>query len=288
MHARKSVEKPASTPAQNHLEPALLQPVYVPDGRSFLAWVGGKSKLAKQVVELMPAHHTYVEVFAGAAWVLFRKSESRVEILNDLNGDLINLYRCVKYHLEEFVRQFKYSLVSREEFQRLHRAVPDTLTDIQRAARYYYLLKAGYGGKAADHTFSAGPSTKSRLNLLRIEEELSAAHVRLAQVTIERQPYGKLIERLDRPNVLFYADPPYWGCEDYYGKGLFARADFEQLASQLGSIKGKCIVSLNDTPEVRQIFSGFRLIAAPTKWSLGVTEGAPLKTISELLIVNFD
>lgn len=266
---------------------ARAETVFVPEGRSFLAWVGGKSKLSRQVVELMPPHHTYVEVFAGAAWVLFRKSESRVEVLNDINGDLINLYRCVKYHLEEFVRQFKFSLVSRDEFQRLHRAVPDTLTDIQRAARYYYLLKAGYGGKAAEHCFSSGPSTKSRLNLLRIEEELSAAHLRLAQVTIERQPYAKIIERLDRPTTLFYLDPPYFGCEDYYGKGLFSRDDFERLALQMSTIKGKCIVSLNDTPEVRAIFKGFRLIAAPTKWSLGVVQGAPLKTISELLIVNF-
>lgn len=270
------------------LQPDLTTPSYVPEGRAFLAWVGGKSKLARQVVGLMPPHHSYIEVFAGAAWVLFRKEQSRVEVINDLNGELVNLYRCIKFHLEEFVRQFKFSLVSREEFTRLQKAPPETLTDIQRAARYYYLLKAGYGAKAFGHTFSSPVSGRSRLNLLRIEEELSAAHLRLAQVTIERQPYAQLIERMDTPTTLFYLDPPYFKCENHYGKGLFERADFERIATKLASIKGKFIVSLNDTPEVRQIFRAFRVVAAPTKWSLGIGKGQQLKTVSELLILNFN
>lgn len=266
----------------------LTAPTYVPEGRSFIAWVGGKSKLAEQVIATMPPHHTYVEVFAGAAWVLFRKSESRVEIINDFNGELVNLYRCLQCHLDEFVRQFRYSLVSRAEFLRLHRAVPDTLTDIQRAARYYYLLKAGYGGKATGQTFSSGPTAKSRLNLLRIEEELSATHIRLSQVTIEQQPYEKIIERLDRPATLFYLDPPYFGFENHYGKGLFGREDFARLATQLATIKGKCIVSLNDTPEIRQTFAGFRILPATTKWSMGIGKGKKLPEAKEVLILNYD
>jgi DNA adenine methylase len=109
--------------------------------KSPLAWVGGKSKLTSTIIPLIPAHQCYVEVFAGAAWVLFRKEPSKVEVINDINGDLITLYRVIQNHLEEFVRYFKWSLVSREEFDRLQRVDESTLTDIQRAARFYYWLK---------------------------------------------------------------------------------------------------------------------------------------------------
>jgi DNA adenine methylase len=262
------------------------KPEYVPDGRSFLSWVGGKSKLAEQVIASMPPHHTYVEVFAGAAWVLFRKSESRVEVINDINGELVNLYRIVQRHLEEFVRQFKFMLISREEFARLKASPPETLTDIQRAARYYYLLKAGYGSKAAEHTFSAAPTGRSNFNLLRIEEDLSVAHMRLARVTVERQHYATIIERMDREGTLFYLDPPYWGCENHYGKGLFSREDFTALAAQLAQIKGQFIVSINDTPEIREVFGEFNIGIAPTRWSLGARSGKT-QPIKELLITNF-
>lgn len=269
-------------------QPALTTADYVPEGRSFIAWVGGKSRLAADVIAAMPSHHAYVEVFGGAGWVLFRKTESRVEVLNDINGELINLYRVVKCHLEEFVRQFKYSLISREEFARLHRSVPDTLTDIQRAARYYYLLKAGYGAKATGQTFSVSPTAPSRMNLLRIEEDLSAAHLRLARVTLERRHYSELLNRLDRPSTFFYLDPPYFGFEGHYGKGLFSREDFQQLVDQLRGIEGKWMVSLNDTPEVRHLFRDFRILPATTTWSLGARAGQKTDKVREVLIVNYD
>ncbi len=82
--------------------------------RSFLSWLGGKSLLADKIVPLMPPHHCYVEVFAGAAWLLFKKPESRVEVINDINLDLVTLYRVVKNHLDEFVRYLRWILVSRE------------------------------------------------------------------------------------------------------------------------------------------------------------------------------
>lgn len=108
--------------------------------RSPLAgWMGGKLQLSKRIVAAIPEHTCYVEPFAGAAWVLFRKLESDVEVINDINRELVTFYRCIQHHLEEFVRYFKWVLVARDEFERLKRVEPDTLTDIQRAARFYYL-----------------------------------------------------------------------------------------------------------------------------------------------------
>lgn len=106
---------------------------------SFLSYLGGKSRLVSTVVPMIPKHHTYIEPFCGAGWVFFGKEPSRVEVLNDINRDLVTLFRVVQNHLEEFVRYFKWVLVSRDEFERLKDVDPDTLTDIQRSARFFYL-----------------------------------------------------------------------------------------------------------------------------------------------------
>ena len=109
-------------------------------------WIGGKRRLAKHILPLFPAHTCYVEPFCGAAALYFLKTPSKIEVINDINGELVNLYRVVKHHLEEFVRQFKWALVSRQIFKWLQDTPEETLTDIQRAARFYYLQKQAFGG----------------------------------------------------------------------------------------------------------------------------------------------
>lgn len=230
--------------------------------KSPLAWLGGKSKLADRIIQRMPDHEAYCEVFAGAAWVLFKKPESRVEIINDINSELVNLYRCVRLHLEELCKQFKW----------------------MRAARFYYLAKTSFGAKVRSPTFGIAATGPSRLNLLRIEEDLSQAHLRLSRVTIENRPYDQVIRRFDKPGTLFYIDPPYWGCEDDYGVGIFNRGDFDRLAGQLDGLAGKFILSLNDTPGVREVFQNFHIEAIDTKYSIGSKRSG---AIGEVLITNF-
>lgn len=257
----------------------------VRDGKSFLAWVGGKSLLADRIIALAPPHTCYCEVFAGAAWVLFKKPESKVEVLNDLNADLVTLYRVVQNHLEEFIRYFRWTLVSRDEFARLKKVRPETLTDIQRAARLYYMVKAAFGAKASGSTFGTSTTVPPRLNLLRIEEELSGAHLRLARVLIENQPFHEFIPTKDRAHTWFYIDPPYYGCEGYYGPGMFEPADFERLAALLECVKGRFVMSINDHPEVRRIFVAFRRFGASTTYTL---RGGTGKRVGELLFTNFE
>lgn len=246
-------------------------------------WMGGKSLLARRIIERIPAHACYVEPFAGAAWVLFKKPESRVEVINDINKDVITLYRCLQWHLDEFVRYFKWALVSRDEFQRLKAAVPDTLTDIQRAARFYYLRQSCFGGRINSPFFGYSSGRAPKLNLLRIEEQLSAVHLRLSRVYVECLPYSEVIKRYDGPETFFYLDPPYWDCEGYYGPGIFSREDFTRLAEQLASIKGRFILSLNDTPGVREVFRDFDMEIVQTKYTCNKGKSVPA---SELLIRN--
>jgi site-specific DNA-adenine methylase len=159
----------------------------------------------RPAAEQVPSHSCYVEVFAGGAAVFFARSPADVEVLNDVNGDLVNLYRVVTHHLEEFVRQFKWALSSRQVFKWLQETRPETLTDVQRAARFFYLQQQAFGGKVAGQTWGTA-TTAPAINLLRIEENLSAAHLRLADgVYIEQLDWAACIERYDRPHTLFYS-----------------------------------------------------------------------------------
>lgn len=247
-------------------------------------WIGGKSQLARRIIETMPEHKCYCEVFAGAAWVLFKKPESAVEIINDRSSDVVNLYRVIQHHLEEFVRQFKWQLVSREEWKRLNSVPPEALTDIQRAAQFYYLQRLSFGGKVAGRSYGTATTHPPRLNLLRIEEELSAAHLRLSRVWVDNLDFEACIKRHDRDHTFFYFDPPYFGVEGYYGKELFNRADFQRLATLLSSIKGKFLLSINDTPEIREMFAAFEMDVEDVTYSCG--KGSRPK-VGELLIRNY-
>lgn len=234
---------------------------------SFLAYLGGKSLLSDQIIKRIPKHKCYCEVFAGAAWVLFRKKESNVEIINDINSDLVTLYRVIKFHLDEFIRYFRWILVAREEFERFKKERPETLTDVQRAVRFYYLLKSGFASKIPNPAFGLSPTQSPRLNLLRIEEELSAIHLRLSRVYVENLSYESMIERVDRPNTFFYLDPPYYGYEDAYGKDLFGKDDFRALSDILKGIQGKFLLSINDVPKIRQLFDDFYVMQVQTAYT---------------------
>lgn len=254
-------------------------------GRSPLCWIGGKSLLAPEIIKRIPEHETYAEAFTGAGWVFFRKEPSRYEVLNDINGDLVTFYRVLQYHLEEFCRQFKWCLASREWWDDWTRQLAaGGLTDIQRAARFYYIQRLGFGGKVAGRTFGTGPKERPRINLLRLEENLSEAHLRLAQVTIERLSWEAFIPRYDRPGTFFYLDPPYWGVEGFYGKGLFAREDFAHLAGLLAGVQGKFLLSLNDVPGVRDTFWAFEIEPVNTRYSVAREGTSPAR---EVLIRNY-
>ena len=247
-------------------------------------WIGGKSRLAKCIIPLFPEHSCYVEAFAGGAALFFRKEPVDAEILNDINGDLVNLYRVVQNHLEEFVRQFKWALVSREMYGWLNSTRPETLTDIQRAGRFYYLQRQGFGGKVEGRTFGTATTSPPKLNLLRIEEDLSQAHLRLARTTIEHLPWVECIRRYDRPHTLFYCDPPYWGTEGY-GVG-FDLEQYDHMAELARTIHGKMVISVNDIPEMRRAFAGLTIDTADIRYSVGGS-GRARERSGELIITNF-
>lgn len=233
-----------------------------------IPWIGGKRRLAKTILPMFPAGHScYVEPFAGAAALFFLREPTKVEILNDINGELVNLYRVIKHHLDEFIRQFRWSLVSRQMFEWARIEAPATLTDVQRAARFYYLQKLTFGAKVEGQTFGTATTSRPRLNLLRIEEDLSAAHLRLANAVIEHLDWRTCIARYDRPHTLFYCDPPYWGTEGYGVE--FGLDQYQDMATLARTIKGRMLISVNDIPEMRQAFKGLPMQSVPIRYTVG-------------------
>ncbi|KAF1692773.1 restriction endonuclease subunit M [Pseudoxanthomonas jiangsuensis] len=237
--------------------------------KTLIPWPGGKSRLAAQLLPLFDnTHKTYVEPFAGAAAMLFLRPEpAKVEVLNDAQRDLITLYRVVQHHLDEFVRQFRWQLVARDEFQRLLQAEPDTLTDIQRAARFFYLQKTCFGGKVRGRQFGVDPGSPARLNLLRLEEDLSDAYLRLSRVVIENLDWQACMQRYDTPATFFFADPPYWQTEGYGNP--FGLDQYQALAEVMRRAKGRVLVTINDHPDMREVFAGFRLKRLATTYTIG-------------------
>lgn len=178
--------------------------------RSFLSWVGGKSRLARQIVGMMPAHATYVEVFGGAAWVLFAKPQetSKTEVYNDLNGDLYNLFQVVRSRPGAFCRWQDLYLHSRKQYHRAWERYREGgwRSDVERAAMFYYLVKSAFGS-IPGKSWRFRRVGKPQYNLVR--KTIMNVHARLKRVFIECRDFQKLIKAWDHEDALFYCDPPY-------------------------------------------------------------------------------
>lgn len=251
-----------------------------------IPWMGGKRRLADRLIPLFPPHECYVEVFAGGAALFFlRPQPAPTEVLNDINGDLVSLYRVVQNHLEEFVRQFKWALTSRQIFDWHKMSRPETLTDIQRAARFFYLQHNAFGGKVTGQNFGTA-TTGPGFNIMRIEESLTAAWQRLAGTYVENLSWLECAERYDRPHTFHYMDPPYWETEGY---GFdFPFENYERMAGFMRECKGKVMVSINDHPDIRRVFDGFHFEQLDIRYSNGNQRLLKPETSGELVIMNWE
>jgi DNA adenine methylase len=247
-----------------------------------LSYIGGKTRIATKIIEIFPKHKTYVELFAGGAQVLFHKEPSPVEVLNDLDGEVVTFFRVCQLHHEELVRYMKFMVVSREWFDLLLNQDPKFLTDIQRAARFFFLQKNAYGGLVRHRAFGYSVEEPSRFNPERLPELIENTYQRLVRVQVENLPYQDILQRYDRPGTLFYLDPPYFGRKLY--RFNFSESDFKELAGPLRKVRGNFVLSLNDVPEVRTIFAGFKFRGIDLPYTV---QAAPGKLFHELLITNF-
>lgn len=263
----------------------LLEPVA--PVRPIAAWIGGKRKLAKRLVARINAieHDSYVEPFVGMGGVFLRRDHRPpCEVINDWSEDVSTLFRVIQRHFVAFTEMIRFQISSRANFEKLVATDPRTLTDLERSARFLYLQRLAFGGKVASRSFGVSPGLGARFDITRIIPMIEALHERLSGVIIERLPWQDVIARWDRPRTLFYLDPPYHGCERDYGADMFGRDQFAEMAGQLATIKGRFIMSINDHPEIRDLFAGFSIEEAETSYTVGGQ--AKAKTVRELIITG--
>lgn len=253
-------------------------------GKSPLAWRGGKSRLAARIIGHIPAHACYVEPFAGAAWVFFRKTPSRFEVINDANGELVNFYRVLASYPQWLEAKTRYCLYSRREFEELKKADPAALSPEERAWRFFCLKIMSYSGNGCCFRVTAGrPNLADKFQ--GKAAALQEAHERLRRAIIENRDWREILRLYDRKETFFYLDPPYYGHEGDYGAGLFRQADFAELAEALRGLSGRFLLSINDTPETREIFGGFEIRESfEAYYSANNSKGVRRR---ELLLANY-
>ncbi|OQY16408.1 MAG: D12 class N6 adenine-specific DNA methyltransferase [Desulfobacteraceae bacterium 4572_35.1] len=257
-------------------------------------WVGGKSRLRKQIVALIPEHTCYLELFAGAAWVLFAKPPSKVEVLNDIDEELVNFFRVVKYKPEELVQSFEWELVSRAEFERLANLDTSTLTDMERAHRFYYIIMAGWGGELHYPRFQTSITDGGHGNRLIgalkfLRKRIEPVYERLQKVIIENMDWKDCFARYDRDKTVMYVDPPYPGNNCNYLHNMRSWDDHWQLANHLHNSRCKWILSSYDIPEIHNLYKGYNIISVESYSGMRVKKNDTSRKLNkEVLITNFE
>ena len=253
---------------------------------SFMAWVGGKKALRDEILARFPRNYKrYIEVFGGAGWVLFHKPPGNdFEVFNDFNGNLVDLYRCVREQPEALRNELRYMLNSRLDFEYMKGMLHSqaVLPDVRRAAYYYALIRYSYA--AGTSTFGSQPHAMWN-NFPLIE----SAAGRLQKVVIENKDCVKLIRQYDRPESFFYCDPPYYNADQYYEAVSSDGFDHAGLADALLGIKGKFLLSYNDCPEIRALYDRPGIVVEGISRLSNIAQRYENgKQYPELLISNYD
>lgn len=252
-----------------------------------IKWVGSKRRLRKQIVELFPEHTCYVEPFLGGGSVFFWKEPSKVEVLNDYDNHVVNFFKILRDNEEELMGRIENTLISRKLFMEYRQSNWKELDSVERAYRFYYIIKCSFGGLwrfnqqgECNSPFAGSPSpkakptpyTKNSLNSLK------KAHKRLQGAIIESDDYVSIVKRYDRVDTLFFFDPPY-DTEYSYGVSF----DYDELLEVCRSMRGKFILTLNYG--MIEMFSEFNITKTEVNYSI-TCKGGDNKN-KEIIITNF-
>lgn len=233
--------------------------------------------MVHRLLPLFPPHTCYVEPFGGMASLLLNKPTSEVEVYNDRDDRLVELFSVLKYHPQEFDRELDGPLTSRRLFE-LYRDRTG-ITDIQRAAQFLYALTFSFGGKGG--TFRT-TKTKVAPSVPGLRQRAELVKQRLQTVTIEYLDWEQAIERYDGPETFFFCDPPYMETSGY--RAQFVDRDQETLAARLKTIKGKFLMTNSDIPAVRQLYRGLSMTVLRGQLAI---ERSHARVLKHLVIANY-
>jgi DNA adenine methylase len=254
-------------------------------------YAGGKANLAQKHLELIPPHNCYVEVFGGMATLLFNKKPSKVEVYNDIWGEVVNFFRVLRDEEKWKILQEKLFLTpySREEFEFCRDSPDDGIDDIERARRFYVKMMQSFGGKMG--TFGCGSSANKPRQFFNKVGRFGFFHERLTNVLIENLDFEELIRKYDAPDTFFYCDPPYM--ENKAGVDFLRMEleDHKRLVDVLLSIRGKALLCGYDNDVYRVLEdNGWRKleIVMPTSLTYSKQTGGVRKLRSEYVWLNYE
>jgi DNA adenine methylase len=244
--------------------------------RPALRYMGGKWRLAPWIIDLMPPHRTYVEPFGGAASVLLRKSTSYAEIYNDLDGEVVNLFRVLRDRdmALELVRQLDLTPWARDEFEATYVVAPDPIENARLLVARSFM---GFGSTATALRRKTGFRADSNRSGKHPAQDwtgmppaLLAISDRLKGVVIENRPALDVMARFDGEDTLIYADPPYvhstrsgkrihGGLEHAY-KHELTDDDHLELLTWLAGCKSMVMLSGYPHPLYEEALPGWRRV----------------------------
>jgi DNA adenine methylase len=230
--------------------------------RPILRWPGGKSRMLKHVLPMIPPHVCYCEPFAGGLAVLLAKERSQVEVVNDLNGDLVALYRNLQFHLPAVMEEVKWMFASRRNLYDFIKQ--PGLTELQRASRFLLVNRTSFGGGMKSFGVAKTPGGGVGFDRKVVGELLAKAHERLDGVVVENLSYERCLENYDSKDTFHFIDPPYLNAPTKAYNG-FSEAQMRELRKRVGRLKGKWIVTVDDSPLNRELFSDCELRAVSSQ-----------------------
>jgi DNA adenine methylase len=252
---------------------------------SAFAWPGGKRALLPTLLKLLPEHSLYVEVFCGSAKLLFAKEPSRREVINDLNGDVTNFFRVVKHRAAELAERLELECIHAGRFRELRAADPEC--EVDRALRFVYLTWYSFSAKGEHFASSNAKPGKNRRSLASVRETLQRTAERLASVQIEQRDFADILARYDSPGSFLYLDPPY---VEFQGNGRYDPLDGArrvEMFRAIAKLKGKCLVSFDDHPEIRALAAKHKLHVCEVSVPYTIAGGHKGSDAAELLIANY-
>ena len=248
--------------------------------------MGGKSKLRKIITEKIPKDHIcYVEPFFGAGWVYFAKEESKVEVINDKDRELINLFRMIKEHPGEVERLLDFEFISRDKFREYKAVDLENLTEIQRAVRFLYIISNSFASRGVSFGYTA--MGKPCQKIYDVQNELMLLRDRLKNTIVENKDAIEIIKKYDRPTTFYFCDPPYLGTSGYGAEAKFTLEDHIRLRDTLSNISGKFLLTINDCEEIRKLYKDFHIQEVMVHYSVSRQQAAR-KEYGELMITNYE
>jgi len=225
-------------------------------------YTGSKWRIAPWVISHFPPHTCYVEPFCGGASVLFRKSPSAVEVINDLNGEVINFFEVLRNRTPDLQRAIALTPFSRSELKRAHEPHADSLEQARRFyVRCWQKFTGGSEGRTSSWRYKKVQGQSPLKDWLNQDRLIQAAE-RLRGVYIESDAALNILSRYDDPQALFYCDPPYVSdacTEDVYADTM-TDADHRILSECLHSIKGMALISGYDSPLYQELYADWRMV----------------------------